>query len=61
MPNQPATQHRSLRVPDELWERMKRATSDQGTNVAEVTREFYEQYARAYEDRYVGDSPRDDC
>lgn len=53
MPNQPATQHRSLRVPDDLWDRMKRATSDQGTTIAEVTREFYERYARAWEERYT--------
>jgi len=42
-------------VPDDLWERMQRATSDQGTSIAAVTREFYERYARAYEERYVVD------
>lgn len=53
MPNKPATQHRSIRVPDELWEKMLRATADQGTTIAEVTRDCYEQYVRAYENRYA--------
>lgn len=34
---------------------MLRATADQGTTIAAVTRECYEKYVRDYENRYAVD------
>lgn len=46
MPNQPATQHRSVRVSDELWEAVKRAAADQDETVTDVIIRALERYVR---------------
>lgn len=40
MPNAPKTQHRSIRVPDEMWEAAKARAAEQGTSAGELCREF---------------------
>lgn len=46
VPNQPATPHRSVRVPDELWEAAKRAAADNDETVTEVILRALERYVR---------------
>ena len=46
MPNQPATPHRTVRVPDELWEAVKRAAADQGETVTDVILRALRRYVR---------------
>lgn len=48
MPNQPATQHRSVRVPDELWRAAKRAAADRGETVTAVIIRALTRYVRQY-------------
>lgn len=36
MPNQPATQVRGFRIPDEIWELLQRIAADDGTTVTAV-------------------------
>ena len=46
MPNQPATPHRSVRVPDELWEAAQRVASDRGETVTAVILRALKRYVR---------------
>lgn len=48
MPNKPATQHRSVRVPDELWETALRVAADNGETVAAVIRRDLARYVRDF-------------
>lgn len=50
MPNQPATPHRTLRIPDEIWDEMKRITSDRGETITAVTIRAYVRYIREFGD-----------
>lgn len=44
------TQHRSIRVPDERWERALRVTREQDTNVAEVVNQALQDYIDEHDD-----------
>lgn len=46
MPNEPKTQHRSIRVPDDTWEAMKRRSHEEGTSAGELARHFYDWWLR---------------
>ncbi|HJR88891.1 MAG TPA: hypothetical protein VJ782_01865 [Aeromicrobium sp.] len=46
MPNQPATPTRSVRVPDDLWQAVKRAAADQGETVTDVIVRALMRYVR---------------
>ena len=48
MPNQPATPHRSVRVPDELWEAAKRAAADNGETLTDVILRALKRYVREH-------------
>lgn len=48
VPNQPATPHRSVRVPDELWEAAKRAAADNGETVTDVLLRALKRYVREH-------------
>lgn len=48
VPNQPATPHRTVRVPDELWEAVKRVAADQGETVTAVIIRALERYVREH-------------
>lgn len=49
MPNQPATPTRSVRVPDELWEAVKRKAADRGETVTDVILRALKRYLRDYD------------
>jgi hypothetical protein len=44
MPNQPKTQHRSIRVPDDLWHAALVRAADEGTTVAEKVRTWLQEW-----------------
>ncbi|MFF4600571.1 hypothetical protein [Amycolatopsis sp. NPDC001319] len=44
MANQPKTQHRSVRVDDDLWERAREATAANGTDRGTIIRGFLRWY-----------------
>jgi predicted transcriptional regulator len=46
VPNQPATPGRSVRIPDELWERILREADDRAETATEVILRALEQYFR---------------
>ena len=46
VPNQPRTQHRSVRVDDETWNDADEATSRMGTDRAKVINQFLQWYLR---------------
>lgn len=46
MPNQPATPHRTVRVPDELWEAVQRKAEAEGVTVTEVILKALERFLR---------------
>lgn len=48
MPNQPATPNRTLRIPDEVWDEMKRITADRGETITDVTLRAYLRYIREF-------------
>lgn len=48
MPNQPATQNRSIRIPDELWDQVLRIAGDQQVSATEVVLRALRDYARRY-------------
>jgi predicted HicB family RNase H-like nuclease len=52
VPNKPATPKHGVRVPDDLWQAVKRAAADQGETVTDVI-------VRALK-RYVRDHPAGD-
>lgn len=47
VPNQPKTPHRSVRVPDRVWEKAKRKATKRGETLAEVIRRALEEYAES--------------
>lgn len=50
MPNKPATPHRTIRVPDELWDAVKRKAADRGETVTAVILRALKRYLRDYDD-----------
>lgn len=46
MPNAPKTQHRSVRVPDDVWEEVKDRSHQLGTSGGELVRQFLEWWLR---------------
>ncbi|WP_082748397.1 YlcI/YnfO family protein [Nocardioides jensenii] len=46
MPNQPATPVRSVRVPDELWDQVKRRADDEGKSLTQVVLDALRQHVR---------------
>jgi hypothetical protein len=46
MPNQPKTQHRSVRVPDELWEASKAKAAQEGRTVTDVVNDALRSYVQ---------------
>ena len=48
MPNQPATPHRSIRVPDEVWDAAKRIARDRGETVTDVVLRALRRYVREF-------------
>lgn len=48
MPNQPATPLRSFRVPDELWEAVKRVAADRDETVTDVIIRALVRYVREH-------------
>lgn len=46
MPNQPKTQHRSIRVPDDTWTTAMDVARANGTSVGEVVRDFLDWWLR---------------
>lgn len=48
MPNQPATPVRSVRIPDRLWEQVRRIADDEGWTVTEVVIRALTRYVRDY-------------
>lgn len=48
VPNQPATPHRTVRIPDELWQAAKRKAADRGETVTAVIIRALTRYVRDY-------------
>lgn len=48
MPNKPATQNRSVRVPDPLWAEVLRIARDQHVTATEVVLRALRAYVRRY-------------
>jgi len=48
--NQPKTPKRGVRIPDELWEAVKRKAADRGETVTAVILRALQRYVRDYED-----------
>jgi hypothetical protein len=46
MPNQPKTTARTVRVEDDLWERVGKRAAERGESVSDATRKFYRRYVR---------------
>jgi predicted DNA binding CopG/RHH family protein len=50
VPNMPATPNRTIRVPEELWQAVKRKAADRGETVTEVILRALKRYLREYDD-----------
>lgn len=50
VPNQPATPHRTLRIPDELWDAVKRKAADEDTTVTDVVIRLLTRWVNEYTD-----------
>ncbi len=50
VPNQPATPNRTVRIPDELWEAVKKKASDRGETITDVVIRALKRYVRDYDD-----------
>lgn len=48
VPNSPATPHRTIRVPDELWAAVKRKAADEDTTVTEVVIRLLTKWVNEY-------------
>lgn len=48
MPNKPKTPHRTVRVPDELWQAVKRKAADRDETVTDVVIRALKRYLRDY-------------
>lgn len=51
VPNAPRTPHRTIRVPDALWNAAREKAEREGRTLSEVLREMLERYVSAGEDR----------
>jgi len=51
VPNQPSTQNRSFRIPDDLWSEVLRIAADRDETATDVVIRALRQYVR----RYPGD------
>lgn len=49
MPDKPATPHRTVRVPDELWEAVKQKAAERGETVTDVILRALRRYVRDYD------------
>lgn len=47
MPNQPATPVRSVRVPDSIWDALRRIADDRGETMTEVILRAFQREIRA--------------
>lgn len=50
VPNQPATPARSIRIPDEVWEALRRRADERGETIADVVRRALRAYLREYDE-----------
>jgi hypothetical protein len=48
VPNVPATPNRTVRIPDELWDAVKRKAADRGETVTDVIIRALKRYLRDY-------------
>lgn len=48
MPNQPATPHRTVRIPDEVWNEARRIAHDRGETVTDVVLRALQRYVREF-------------
>lgn len=48
VPNKPATPKHGVRVPDELWQAVKRAAADRGETITDVVIRALKAYLRNY-------------
>lgn len=48
MPNKPATPARAVRVPDELWDEIRRIAADQHVTATEIVLRALRAYVRRY-------------
>lgn len=48
MPNVPATQNRSIRIPDDVWEAVLRIAEDRGETATDVILRAIVRYVRLY-------------
>jgi hypothetical protein len=46
VPNQPKTPIRSIRIPEELWDELKQAAAEDGTDVSTIMRAQAERYLK---------------
>ena len=46
MPNKPKTVARTIRVPDDLWDKARARADERGESVSEAVRKFLERYTR---------------
>lgn len=54
-PNQPRTPRRSVRIPDDLWDALRRAADDRGETVTDVVLRALRRYVREYPGGQDGD------
>lgn len=50
MPNQPATPNRTMRIPDEVWDEVKRIAADRGETATDVVMRALRRYIREFGD-----------
>jgi len=48
VPNQPATQNRSIRIPDDLWDAVLRIAEDRAETATDVVVRALRRYVRLY-------------
>lgn len=47
-PDKPRTPHRTIRVPDDLWDAAMRVAHDRGESLSDVIRDCIRDYVRKY-------------
>lgn len=45
-PNQPATPNRTIRIPDELWDAVRKKAAEEGVTITEVITRALERFLR---------------
>lgn len=50
VPNKPATPHRTIRIPNELWDAVKRKAADEEVTVSEVVIQLLTKWVNEYSD-----------